>query len=133
MEISNLTTTMNDKCIFCQIANKELPKQFHYESDLVVAFDDLHPDAPTHVVIIPKKHLATLNDVQPADRLILGELLLAASQIAAKLKLDQSGYRCIINTGRNAGQVIQHLHLHLVGGRPLGPLLAKSIASSSLN
>lgn len=124
---------MNDNCVFCQIATKVLPKKFHYESDLVVAFDDLHKDAPEHVVIIPKKHLATLNDVQPNDRLILGELLLAASQIAAKLKLDQTGYRCIINTGANGGQVIQHLHLHLVGGRPLGPLLAKSIVSRNVN
>ncbi|MDO8471831.1 MAG: histidine triad nucleotide-binding protein [bacterium] len=124
---------MNNDCIFCQIANKELPKQLHYESDLVVAFDDLHKDAPEHVVIISKKHIATLNDALPADRLILGELLLAASQIAAKLKIDQSGYRCLINTGANGGQVIQHLHLHLVGGRPLGPLLTKSIASSGLN
>lgn len=124
---------MNDNCVFCQIANKTVPKQFHYESELVVAFDDLHKDAPEHVMIIPKKHLATLNDAQPADRLILGELLLAASQIAAKLKIEQKGYRCIINTGQNAGQVIQHLHLHLVGGRPLGPLLAKSVASSGVN
>ncbi len=104
-------------CIFCKIARQEIPTQLIYEDELVVAFNDLHPKAPHHLLIIPRQHLATLNDL---DHLELGgHLLITAKKLAVKLGIAETGYRLIINCNRNGGQEIFHLHLHLLGGRPL--------------
>jgi histidine triad (HIT) family protein len=107
-------------CLFCKIINREIPAAIVYEDDRVLAFTDINPQAPTHVLVIPKKHIATLNDVQDADALLVGVLVQRATAIAKELGIDAAGYRTIFNTNRDAGQTVFHVHLHLLGGRSLG-------------
>jgi len=107
---------MEGECIFCQIIQKKSPAKIVYEDEEVVAFWDIRPSAPIHLLIIPKKHLASLNEVKEADQLLLGKLLLVAKKLAAAHKIDRSGFRVVINTGPWAGQIVNHLHLHLMGG-----------------
>ena len=109
---------MAEKTIFKRIIDREIPADIVYEDDQCLAFRDVHPQAPTHILVIPKKEIPTLNDVVEADAALMGHLLLATRQIAAKLGLDH-GYRVVINCGADAGQAVWHLHLHLLGGRPL--------------
>ncbi len=106
-------------CIFCRIAAGEIPAELVYEDDLVLGFRDLSPQAPTHVLIIPRKHIATLNDLQPEDEAIVGRLYSAAAQIAAREGLAERGYRTLINCNADGGQTVFHLHLHLLGGRQM--------------
>lgn len=108
---------MSADCIFCKIARKEIPAEIVWEDDEVVAFKDLHPAAPVHLLVVPKRHIATLNDA--GDGALLGRLLLAAKDLAAKAGVAESGYRTLINCNRGAGQVVFHLHIHVLGGRPL--------------
>ena len=102
-------------CLFCQIAAGTIPADKEFEDDDVVVFKDIHPKAPVHLLIVPKKHLASLSDSQASDQLLLGQLLLTVKDMAAKKGL--SGYKTIINTGKEGGQIINHLHLHLLGGK----------------
>jgi histidine triad (HIT) family protein len=106
-------------CIFCKIANKEVNARIVYEDDRVVAFHDLFPAAPTHLLVIPKQHYATLNDVPASDALILGELMTTASKLAADLGVADDGYRVVMNCNGNGGQSVYHIHLHLLAGRKL--------------
>jgi histidine triad (HIT) family protein len=108
-----------DDCIFCKIAAGDIPSNKIYEDDDVIAFHDLSPQAPVHVLIVPKKHMATLNDASDEDRDILGRLLLLASKLARQLEVGD-GYRLINNCGASAGQSVFHIHFHLLGGRALG-------------
>lgn len=112
---------MPEDCIFCQIVAGTIPTTFVFESDGVVAFNDIHPDAPTHVQVIPKRHIASLADTSEADSELLGELLLAAAAVARQAGVDKTGYRCVINTRQHGGQLVPHLHLHVMGGRQMGP------------
>lgn len=105
-------------CVFCKIAAGELPAEMVLVRDNLVAFKDLNPQAPTHILVIPKKHLANLDQSEAADRALLGELLLACKEAAAAEGLEQ-GYRVVINIGTHGGQSVSHLHLHLLGGRSL--------------
>ena len=107
-------------CIFCKIAAGEIPADVVYQDDDVIAFRDLNPQAPTHVLVIPRKHIATLQDVMPDDAELIGKLYLAAQKVAEIDGLDQSGYRTVINCGAGAGQSVFHVHLHVLGGRNLG-------------
>lgn len=107
-------------CLFCKIVSREIPASIVYEDDRVLAFDDINPQAPTHVLVIPKRHIATLNDVQPTDDALVGELVRRAAAIAAERGLAGNGYRTVINTNRDAGQTVFHVHVHLLGGRPIG-------------
>lgn len=108
-------------CIFCRIASGEIPATVVKRSADAVAFRDLNPQAPTHVLIIPTRHLAAVRDASgPGDEAMLGRLLQFAAGVATDLGLDQRGYRLVTNTGAEAGQSVFHLHLHLLGGRPLG-------------
>jgi len=109
-------------CIFCKIVKGELPSSKVYENDKVVAFHDIHPAAPKHVLVIPKKHIASMNEAAEEDRELLGELFLAAKHIAKELGIAESGYRLINNCGPDGGQVVYHLHLHVLGGEKLGGL-----------
>jgi len=109
--------SMDTNCIFCQIITGASPSLTIYRDDLVTAFYDIHPLAPYHILIIPNKHIESVNAVKPVDEPILGHLFTVAHQIARQEGIDQSGYRMIINTGHNAGQAIYHLHLHMLGGR----------------
>ncbi len=105
-----------DDCLFCKIARKEIPAKFIYEDDAVFAFEDIQPQAPIHILICPKKHLASLVDATAEDTALLGQLQLVAAGLAADKKLTD-GYRTVVNSGRGAGQSVFHLHLHLLGGR----------------
>jgi histidine triad (HIT) family protein len=107
-------------CIFCRIVRGEIPAKKVVENDDVLAFDDVNPVAPVHVVIVPKKHIPTLNDATDADENSLGALLLAAKSVAAKKGLSESGYRIVLNTMSGAGQVVFHVHMHVIGGRAFG-------------
>lgn len=105
--------------IFSKIIAKEIPAQIVYEDDRVLAFRDIAPKAPTHILVIPKKEIATLADASAADEGLLGHLLLVAEKVARQEGLAASGYRLVINNGRDAGQAVAHIHVHLLGGRAL--------------
>jgi len=110
---------MSTDCLFCKIIAGEIPSDIVYRDEQVTAFRDINPVAPTHVLLVPNQHLASVNEVEPAHQDILGHLLLVARQIAEQEGITQSGYRLIVNTGPDAGQVIFHLHMHLIGGHRL--------------
>jgi len=116
---------MAEDCIFCKIANGVIKTELVYEDDLVAAFKDLHPIAPVHVLIVPKTHIPSVNDADAANQAALGRLFLAARAVAEKFSVAAGGYRIIINNNADAGQEVDHLHVHLLGGRRLGPMLAK--------
>ena len=113
-------------CIFCKIVSKEIPAQIVYENDTVLAFNDINPVAPEHILVIPKKHIASLDDISYDDKDISSAMLEAAKDIAKMKKLSEDGYRVIINNGSAAGQEVFHLHLHILGGKKkLCPMLSK--------
>jgi len=105
-------------CIFCKIAGGQIPATMVHEDDDVLAFEDIRPLAPTHVIVIPRRHIPTLDDAAEADATVLGRMLLAAKQVAAQRGLSK-GYRLVMNVQAGAGQVVFHVHLHLIGGRAL--------------
>ncbi|PYI51768.1 histidine triad nucleotide-binding protein [Paenibacillus flagellatus] len=113
-------------CIFCKIVNGDIPSQKVFENDRVLAFRDIQPAAPTHVLVIPKKHIASMNEAQDEDAELLGELLLTAKKVAAELGIAESGYRLVNNVGPNGGQVVYHIHVHILGGEKLGGLNVKA-------
>jgi histidine triad (HIT) family protein len=106
-------------CLFCRIIRGEAQSQIVYQDDLVVAFQDIRPQAPVHVLVCPKKHIPTLNDVQPEDNALVAHLFEIVRQLAKQFGVHQSGYRAVFNVNAGAGQTIYHLHLHVIGGRPL--------------
>lgn len=108
------------KTLFQKIIDREIPAQIVYEDDLVLAFRDVKPQAPVHVLIVPKKPIPRLADAQPPDHQILGHLMIKAAQLAEQLGVKQTGYRLVINSGPHAGESVPHLHCHLLGGRELG-------------
>jgi histidine triad (HIT) family protein len=103
-------------CVFCKIVAGEIPGQIVYKDDLVTGFKDIHPAAPTHILIVPNIHIASTNDITEKDEALLGHMLLTAKKVAADQGISENGYRLIINTGKDANQLVQHLHLHLLGG-----------------
>ena len=107
------------ECLFCKIINRDIPASIVYEDDRVLAFNDINPQAPTHVLIVPKRHIATLNDLGAGDDQIVGELVRRAAAIANDRGLSAGGYRTVFNTNRDAGQTVFHIHLHLLGGRAM--------------
>jgi histidine triad (HIT) family protein len=110
---------MPEDTIFGKIARGEMDADIVYENEHVVAFRDINPQAPTHVLVIPRKPVPTINDLQADDRELVGELFLAAKEIARTEGLDESGYRVVMNCGEGAGQTVFHIHLHVLGGRGL--------------
>jgi histidine triad (HIT) family protein len=110
-------TAADPTCLFCRIVSGELPAERVYEDDAILAFKDIHPQAPFHCLVIPKVHVATLNDSTPQHAELLGGLLLTAKRVAAEHGLP--GYRVAMNVNREGGQVVFHVHLHVLGGRPL--------------
>jgi histidine triad (HIT) family protein len=106
-----------DQCIFCRIIERRASSKIVFEDDEIVAFEDTHPQAPVHILIIPRKHLSSLNVATPADAPLLGRLFTVAAQLARERGLEPKGYRTVINTGSGAGQSVFHLHVHLLGGR----------------
>ncbi|RME08429.1 MAG: histidine triad nucleotide-binding protein [Anaerolineae bacterium] len=107
---------MSSECLFCKIIAGELPSETVYKDEQVTAFRDINPVAPTHVLIVPNKHIASTNELSEEDEQVVGHLFTTARKIAEQEGVAESGYRLIINTGPDAGQVIFHLHLHLLGG-----------------
>jgi histidine triad (HIT) family protein len=118
---------MAQETIFSKIIRKEIPAQIVYQDELVTAFRDINPQAPTHILIVPNKLIPTVNDVTAEDELALGRLFTVARRIAAEEGIAESGYRLLVNCNRDAGQEVYHLHMHIFGGRPLGPMLAKRV------
>ncbi|MGM9525840.1 MAG: histidine triad nucleotide-binding protein [Peptococcaceae bacterium] len=106
-------------CIFCKIANKEIPSTIVYEDEDVIAFRDLNPEAPVHILVIPKKHIASLNAATAEDQQLLGKVLLTIQKIAAEQGIAEKGYRVVTNCGEQGGQTVMHLHFHLMGGREM--------------
>jgi histidine triad (HIT) family protein len=106
-------------CLFCKIVDGSIPSTAVYEDELCYAFADLHPQAPVHVLVAPREHISSLDDTDPSDGALLGHLLWAASEIARDKGLAAKGYRLVLNTGEDGGQSVDHLHVHLLGGRPL--------------
>ena len=106
-------------CLFCKIISREIPSSIVYEDDHVLAFNDINPQAPTHVLVVPKRHIETLNDLKPSDDQIVGELARRAAAIASDNGISASGFRTVFNTNRDAGQTVFHIHLHLLGGRSM--------------
>ena len=107
------------ECLFCKIIAREIPASIVYEDDRVLAFNDINPQGPSHVLVVPKRHIATLNDLEPDDDPIVGELVRRAAAIANDRGISAGGFRTVFNTNRDAGQTVFHIHLHLIGGRRL--------------
>ncbi len=110
---------MDENCIFCKIVKGELPADKILETKNVLAFRDIYPRAPVHILVIPKEHIATLNHLSDEHKELVGEMFLAAQEVARKLEVADSGYRTVFNCNRDAGQDVYHLHLHVLGGRKL--------------
>lgn len=108
-----------DDCLFCRVVRKEVPAKVLFESAHVLAFEDIRPQAPVHVLLVPKLHIASLNDAPEGSEALLGELLLAARRAAREMGVGETGYRIVLNTARDSGQAVFHIHLHVLGGRHL--------------
>ena len=106
-----------DDCIFCKIINGQAPATILYKDEEITAFQDIHPVSPTHILIVPNKHIASVNEVRPEDEPVMGRLFSIARKLAKKEGIDENGYRLIVNTGAHGGQVVYHLHMHLMGGQ----------------
>ena len=115
-----MKTSPAPDCIFCRVVRREIPAKVLFETERVLAFDDIRPQAPVHVLVIPKAHFASLNDVPDGAEDLLGELLLAARRAAREKGVAETGYRVVLNTARDSGQDVLHIHLHVLGGRRLG-------------
>lgn len=110
---------MVEDCIFCKIAAGVIPSTVVYEDEKILAFRDINPEAPTHILIIPKKHIKSINDIDSSDEGLIGYIFTAAKNIAKAEGIDESGYRIVSNCGDNGGQTVPHIHFHLLGGRSL--------------
>lgn len=110
---------MSTSCIFCKIVVKEISAKIVYEDEDLLCFQDINPQAPVHVLLIPKKHIPSLVEIQENDTALLGKILSTAPKIAKKLAIAEDGFRIVINTNRNAQQTVFHLHIHILGGRPM--------------
>ncbi len=106
-----------ENCIFCKIVKKELGSEIVYEDEEILAFKDINPQAPVHILIIPKRHISSLNEASGEDGVLLGKILLVAKELARRFNIDFSGYRIVLNTNFGAGQSVYHIHFHLLGGR----------------
>jgi histidine triad (HIT) family protein len=107
-------------CLFCRIVRRELPAKILFENERVLAFEDIRPKAPVHVLVIPKDHFASLNDAPEGAEALLGEILLRAREVAREKGVSETGYRIVLNTARDSGQDVFHIHFHVLGGRLLG-------------
>ena len=108
-----------DDCLFCKMVSREIPSNIVFENDSVLAFRDIEPKAPTHILVIPKKHIQSINELGPDDQSLAGEILLAAKTIAKAEGIETSGFRTVFNTNDDGGQTVFHIHMHVLGGRRL--------------
>jgi histidine triad (HIT) family protein len=109
-----------ENCLFCKIANGEIPSKIVYQDEHVVAFEDINPQAPVHILLIPRQHIASMTDITLDNGPVLAQIFTAAQKIAHQMKIDESGYRFVSNVGPDAGQSVFHMHFHLLGGRRFG-------------
>ena len=109
-----------ENCIFCKIVKGEIPSEKVYEDENVLAFKDINPEAPIHILVIPKKHIENILDIKKEDKDIINDIFAAINKMAIKLGIDKEGFRVISNCGKNAGQEVMHLHFHIIGGKKLG-------------
>ncbi len=107
-------------CIFCKIARRQLPAKIVYEDDDVVAFNDINPQAPVHVLVIPRKHIPRVADMVESDQQLMGKIIYTGKRVAEMLGICEEGFRLVFNNGRYGGQHVYHIHLHVLGGRPMG-------------
>jgi histidine triad (HIT) family protein len=107
-------------CLFCKVIARELPANVLFEDADLLAFSDIRPVAPQHLLVVPKRHIASLNEAEPSDAELLGKLVIAARKAAVQTAIDQTGWRLLVNTGAHGGQTVSHLHLHVLGGRAMG-------------
>jgi len=107
------------KCVFCAIANGESPARIRFEDDDVVAFDDINPKAPIHILVVPKKHIRSMRDLRGSDEKLIGHMMMVIKKVAEEADLKETGYKVVINTGKEAGQLVDHLHAHILGGKLL--------------
>ena len=107
---------MQDNCLFCKIVRKEIPSEFLFENDTLVVFRDINPQAPVHILVVPKKHIRSINDLTDDESGIVSEMIRVARDMARKMEVNESGYKLLFNVEKGGGQVIFHLHLHLIGG-----------------
>ncbi len=114
--------SQNIDCLFCKISAGTIPSTVRYQDESVIAFDDIRPAAPIHILIIPRQHIPTIDDLEPKDEPLAGKLLYTAQQIAREQGIAQTGYRLVFNVRNHGGQAVDHLHLHLIGGKQLGPV-----------
>ncbi|MFQ3599277.1 MAG: histidine triad nucleotide-binding protein [Chloroherpetonaceae bacterium] len=113
-------SSYNENCIFCKIAAEKIPSKKVYSDEQIFAFHDIAPVAPVHILIIPKRHIETLDDLTGDDAILVGKLIIAAKDIARTLGIADSGYRVNLNCKRDGGQTVFHIHAHLIGGKPMG-------------
>lgn len=106
-------------CLFCKIIARQIPADIVYEDEKVLAFNDISPQAPVHILIVPKKHISRISDLEESDKNIISELIFTAKKLAQEKGIAESGYRLVLNNNRDAGQAVLHIHLHLLGGRKL--------------
>lgn len=116
---------MAEETIFSKIIRQEIPTELLYQDELVTAFRDIHPRMPTHILIVPNVLIPTVNDVEPEHEAALGRMFTVARKLAAQAGISEDGYRLIINCNKHGGQEVYHIHMHLVGGQPLGPMLMR--------
>lgn len=108
-----------EDCLFCKIINKEIPTEFAYEDDDIIAFKDIHPLAPVHILVIPKRHISSVVDLTEKETKLIGKIVLTAKEIADNLGISENGYKLLLRVGNYGGQEVGHIHLHLIGGSPL--------------
>lgn len=106
-------------CLFCKLVQGEIPAQVVFEDDELIAFRDIKPQAPSHLLIVPKRHIATINDADDNDKQLIGSMVIRAKEIAQELSIDKAGYRLVFNINSGGGQEVYHIHLHLLGGRQM--------------
>jgi len=114
--------------VFAKIARGEIPADIVFQDDLVTAFRDISPQAPVHVLIVPNKVIPTMNDIGPEDEALIGHLMAVVAQVAAQEGIAGDGYRVIVNCNSHGGQVVDHLHVHLLGGRPMGRMVSRKVS-----
>lgn len=111
-----------EECLFCKIARGEIESEIVFEDELVTAFNDINPQAPVHILIIPKEHIEGVTAIDEKHKQMIGHVFLIANRLASEKSISRSGFRLVVNSGRNAGQVVEHLHFHLLGGEKLKPI-----------
>ncbi len=117
-----------EECIFCKIVKGEMPAEIVYQDEEVLAFKDINPEAPVHILVIPRLHFSALKELEDSHQELIGHIFMVIKKVAREQNVEESGYRVVLNCGPDSGQIVHHMHFHIIGGRPLGPGLANKKA-----